>query len=415
MFSSLQVQPPETMTSNETVTPEVMASSSSMSPTDSTPSRRPVRASGVAALKAIESVREDEADIDDNKTGIEADLPRRKKRKTSSQAISTKQGKSVTKSLFEPAQLAIGVDKDGNTVVAKMTAQLLLVGTSGPTYVKHGEIKFGEAYDKGSMEATKEYIKGLFKPKCGHESRAEVEGLRERNEREHIIEEQARMIEELRVDNEEKQNAIDGMQATDEENERYIANLEKTIRSLQADLAKSEHSASEAVVPQNATLPNIPSAQGLQANLAEPQQEAGAIAHPNEALPNVPSVQAVQVRPLDLHGECFEDRYKVIKGDDARAQMYMGLNSRIAWQDGNRYRETLMLIETTGQEGTKGIDSIVMARCASCSENGRETLLKQVSPTSYVEHDGRVFAELIMLNEIEDDRPFVADEKKRHE
>lgn len=147
----------------------LMRSIYSMSPIDSTPSRRPLRVSSVAALKAIKSAREDQSHRDDNEAGAEASLPLRKKRKTSSGKTSnTKQGKSVTKSPFEPAQLAIGVDKDGHTVVAKMTAQLLLVGTSGPAYVKHGEIKFNEAYDKGSLEATKEYIKGLFKPKCGH-------------------------------------------------------------------------------------------------------------------------------------------------------------------------------------------------------------------------------------------------------
>lgn len=253
----------------------------------------------------------------------------------------------------------------------------------------------------------------------GTESQAEVEGVQELNEREDIIEQQAHLIEELTVDNEEKQNAIDGMHAAIEENERYIATLEKQIRSLEANLAMSKQSAGEALAPHYATLPKVPSVQGdqissLQVGLAESQQASAAVPQ-SAALPHIPGAQTLKVRPLDLHGERFEDRYKVIPGDDARAPVYIGLNSRIAWQDGNRYRETSMLIEVTRQECTKGIDSIVMARCASCSEKGRETLLKQVSPTSYVEHGGRTFAELIILNEVEDERPFIFDENKHRE
>lgn len=139
-----------------------------MAAAESTPSRRATRVLA-PALRPIKIARSDnDSDGDDRKAEPEAGLPQKKKRKTaSSHTSSTKHVKSVTKSLFEPAQLEVGSDKEGNPVVAKISAQLLIIGATGPAYVKHGEIKFNEAYDKGSLESTKDYIKGLFKPRRG--------------------------------------------------------------------------------------------------------------------------------------------------------------------------------------------------------------------------------------------------------
>ncbi|CZR51848.1 uncharacterized protein PAC_01725 [Phialocephala subalpina] len=443
MFTTFRLQPLATMASNKATTPD-LASPSSTSKVDSTPSRRPARASAEKAKEAIKRARSEEVGCDEDeewdgcgespaRPEAEAEVvpsspQQKKKRKTFSGDASGTKGvnmSAATKQFFEPSQLTVGVDNDGNAVVAKIQTFVMLGNKKH--FVKWENVKFNGDYDRGSVNATKEYVKGLFKPKA-FDNQA-LEEARATNA------EQARLIEELTVDNEEKQNAIDGMQETLDENERYIASVEKDHHSLQADLAgvqpaqqevfpritarltnapgvlvirtdvAKSQAAQQAGIPQNTTLPDAPSS---------PRAPAQDIPAQGVAAPAVPA-QGIQAKPLDLHGQRFEERYVEITEDNAKQAMYKGLNSRIVWQDGNRYRETSMLIDVSGQEASKGLDSIVMARCASCFEKGRETLLKQISPTSYVEHDGRTFAELIVLDEIDDERHFVVNEKKRRQ
>lgn len=151
---------------------------------DSTPSRRPARASAEKAKEAIKRARSQEVDCDEDeewegygespaRPEAEAEVvpsspqQKKKKRKTFSGDASGTKGvnmSTATKQFFKPSQLTVGVDNDGNAVVAKIQTFVMLGNKQH--FVKWENVKFNGDYDQGSVNATKEYVKGLFKPKA---------------------------------------------------------------------------------------------------------------------------------------------------------------------------------------------------------------------------------------------------------